>query len=596
MAYVNLERILKEARQGGYAVGAFNIVGDLTARAAIQAAEALGQNIILQTSVKTVKSFGITEMMAFLRPLAEHAAVDVAIHLDHSTDVAFTKSCIDAGWSSVMYDGSKLPLGQNIANTRDIVEYAHAKGVTVEGELGAIVGVEDDIFVEEGAGAHAKPNDCRTFLDATGVDAFAPAVGTAHGVYHGEIDIDYDLFQEINSFSPCPLVLHGGTGLTDDMFYRLIDLGAAKVNISTAIKIAYCQGMKDYMAENPTQNDPLKLDAYVADRVRQVVTEHIRFFSLMDRNTAPFEVDLHCHSTRSDGGDTPKELICNAVERGVKVLAITDHDVLPPEKIEVSGVMVDPVAYAAKKGLTFIPGIEFSCETQVEDVHIVVLGCDFSDPRLLDMNRKIVKSKIDSYQRLTERLTEKGFPVDWEEVLNYDDIPRKPEDVQKKLIFNLMAEKGYTKTWSEAKLLCRNNPEFSVKREKPDAAEIIRLAHDTGGIAILAHPYLIDEWVVTKDAEMERAVFIESLIDAGLDGIEGAYTYDKTTYSGPMAKDEIIARVISDYTGRVAIISGGSDYHADYKKTDKNLRDIGECGITLEYFNANPLLSALRRS
>lgn len=221
-------------------------------------------------------------MMGFLKPIADNAKVNVAIHLDHSTDVQFTKDCIDGGWSSVMYDGSQLPLADNIKNTMEIVAYAKPKNVTVEGELGAIVGVEDDIVVKESDHAHAKPADCRIYLKETGVDAFAPAIGTAHGVYKGEIKIDYDLFEEINEFSLCPLVLHGGTGLNDEVFHQLIGLGAAKVNISTAIKIAYCQGMAVFSKENPTKNDPLKLDAFTKQQVKKVVTEHIRFFSLMD--------------------------------------------------------------------------------------------------------------------------------------------------------------------------------------------------------------------------------------------------------------------------------------------------------------------------
>lgn len=282
MSYVNMETILEKARENRYAVGAFNIVNYLTAKAAVEAAEALEQPIILQTSVKTVKAFGIEEMMSYLKPIAEQAKVEVAVHLDHSTDVEFTKACIDSGWSSVMYDGSQLSLEENIKNTREIVEYAKAKNVTVEGELGAIVGVEDDIVVLEGNHAHAKPDDCRIYLQETGVHAFAPAVGTAHGVYKGEIRIDYELFDEINQFSPCPLVLHGGTGLTDEMFHRLIGLGASKVNISTAIKIGYCRGMAEYTKAHPEQNDPLKLDAFTKEQVKKVVTEHIRFFSLMD--------------------------------------------------------------------------------------------------------------------------------------------------------------------------------------------------------------------------------------------------------------------------------------------------------------------------
>lgn len=282
MSYVNMKTILEEARKNRYAVGAFNIVNYLTAKAAVEAAEELEQPIILQTSVKTVKAFGISEMMDYLKPIAENARVNVAIHLDHSTDVDFTKACIDGGWSSVMYDGSQLPLEENIKNTSEIVAYAQARNVTVEGELGAIVGVEDDIVVLAGNHAHADPEDCRIYLKETGIDAFAPAVGTAHGVYKGEISIDYDLFETINGFSPCPLVLHGGTGLTDEMFHRLIALGAAKVNISTAIKIAYCQGMVDYTRNHPDQNDPLKLDAFTKEQVKKVVSEHIRFFSLLD--------------------------------------------------------------------------------------------------------------------------------------------------------------------------------------------------------------------------------------------------------------------------------------------------------------------------
>ncbi|AFA48045.1 PHP domain-containing protein [Acetobacterium woodii] len=306
-----------------------------------------------------------------------------------------------------------------------------------------------------------------------------------------------------------------------------------------------------------------------------------------------YPVDLHSHTTRSDGGDTPTEFINNAAALGMKVIAITDHDVIPPDRIEVNGVMVDPILYAQKKGMKLLPGIEFSCETQVEDVHIVVLGCDYSNPEILKINRKIIESKIYSYQKLLAVLAEQGYPITWEEVLNYDDIPRKPEDVQKKIIFNLMAEKGYVKTWSEAKLLVRNNPDFAVKREKPEGIEIINLAHKSGGVAILAHPYLIDETVKTRLGMMSRAAFIDMLIDGGLDGIEASYTYDKTTYNGSMTKDEIIQKVKNDYSDKVKIISGGSDYHADYKKTDKKVRSIGECGVTLEYFENNEVLMNL---
>lgn len=306
-----------------------------------------------------------------------------------------------------------------------------------------------------------------------------------------------------------------------------------------------------------------------------------------------FLCDLHSHTTRSDGNDTPKEFIDHAASLGMKVVAITDHDVLPPQSIEVNGIMIDTDYYAQKKGLKVLKGIEFSCETEVEDVHLVAFGFDCTSQEIMDINAEIVQSKIVSYQKLLEVLSEHGFPITWEEVLNYNGIPRKPEDVQKKIIFNLMAEKGYTETWSDAKLMIRNTPEYNVKREKPDPLKIIDIVHRAGGIVILAHPYLIDEHVKTKDLDCSRAEYIDRLIAGGLDGIEASYTYDKTTYNGPLSKEEIIQKVKDDYTGRVKIISGGSDYHADHKKTNKKVRRIGECGVTPEYFYSNELLSRL---
>lgn len=313
----------------------------------------------------------------------------------------------------------------------------------------------------------------------------------------------------------------------------------------------------------------------------------------MDNYKPNFLCDLHSHTTRSDGNDTPKEFVDTAAKQGMRVIAITDHDVLPPENIEVNGVMVDIQHYAQRKGIKLLKGIEFSCETEVEDVHLVAFGCDYTSPEILAMNRIIVHSKIDAYKKLTALLTQKGFPITWEEVLNYNDIPRKPEDVQKKIIFNLMAEKGYTQTWSDAKLMIRNTPEYSIKREKPDPLTIIDIVHRAGGIVILAHPYLIDEQIKTKVLKCSRAEYIERLIKGGLDGIEASYTYNKTTYNGPLAKEEIIKTVQKDYSGRLKIISGGSDYHADYKKSTQKVRNIGECGITPEYFYSNEILSKL---
>lgn len=281
MSYVNLAKLLSDARTGGYAVGAFNIVNHLTAQAAVQKAVELSSPIILQTSVSTAKQIGPKELISFLRELAEEAPIPVAVHLDHCTDPEYVIKCLDLGWSSVMLDLSQAPFEKNLSETQRIVEYAKGKNATVEGELGAIVGVEDDIKVKESA--LADPEKSLEYVTKTGLDAFAPAIGTAHGLYKGEPKIDFDLFKRLASEISCPLVVHGGTGLSPDVFSRLIGMGAAKINVSTAIKISYCQGMLAYTSEHPTENNPLKLDKYAASKTKDCVEAHIRMFGSAGR-------------------------------------------------------------------------------------------------------------------------------------------------------------------------------------------------------------------------------------------------------------------------------------------------------------------------
>ena len=278
MPYVNMNPILQKARKEKYGVGAFNIVNHLIARAVIQTAEELNSPLIIQTSTSTVKSLGVKELITMLQPMAEAAKIPIAIHLDHCTDLEFTKKCIDAGWSSVMFDGSKLPLEENIKCTNEIIEYAHKKNVSIEGELGAIFGVEEDIIVRSGEGALATLEGSQRFLAEAKVDAYAPAIGTAHGLYKGKPNIQFDLFAEIEKFSPCPLVVHGGTGLDDDTFKRLIQTGGAKVNISTALKIAYFEGMKEYLSNHENDVEPLKIDKNISESIKKVAKTHMILF------------------------------------------------------------------------------------------------------------------------------------------------------------------------------------------------------------------------------------------------------------------------------------------------------------------------------
>jgi predicted metal-dependent phosphoesterase TrpH len=308
-----------------------------------------------------------------------------------------------------------------------------------------------------------------------------------------------------------------------------------------------------------------------------------------------FPCDLHTHTVRSDGNDTPRELIDNAVTLGLRVLGITDHDITPPLELETAdGHTVGTVDYAAQRGLRLVLGYEFSCDTWVDDVHICGYGLQWQHPDVQAEVEAAERSKSQAYEELCRRLTAAGMPLDWEaDLLHYttpDGRPavRVPSDVQRKHIFEAMAARGYAPTWSAAKILVRDNPQLNVARRKIDPREAIALIHRCGGVAVLAHPYLIDEVIhLPGRPERTRDAYIDALIDAGLDGIELRYTYDKTTYKGTLTPEAIEAEVRARYAGRLRITSGGSDYHADHKKGAKRVRMLGERGLSLPEFEAS---------
>lgn len=309
---------------------------------------------------------------------------------------------------------------------------------------------------------------------------------------------------------------------------------------------------------------------------------------------ARYECDLHTHSVRSDGNDTVVELIDHAAQAGLKVLALTDHDMRPPVTVEVNGESIDVKTYAKQKGVAFIGGIEYSCDTDVDDVHIVGLGCDFTQPDFLAVEQAMTKSKVDAYKKLTYVLTRNGILVSWDDVLAGGAQGRRADDaVQRKHIFETIASKGYAKTWQEAKLLVRDNPDYNIRREKIDPLDAIGIIRRAGGVAILAHPHLIDAQIEKNGRIIDRETYIERLIEGGLMGIEAAYPYDKTSYKGTQTKEEIEQSIRRTYGERLPVISGGSDYHADAKKGVTNPRELGEGGVTYDYFRANPLLAAL---
>jgi predicted metal-dependent phosphoesterase TrpH len=312
----------------------------------------------------------------------------------------------------------------------------------------------------------------------------------------------------------------------------------------------------------------------------------------MSSSLPRFPCDLHCHTVRSDGNDTPQELIDNAVAEGLYAVAITDHDVAPPLVLETAdGGRVRAVEYAAAQGLRLVLGYEFSCDTHVDDVHICGYGLDWTHVDLLCEVEAAERSKSRAYEELCERLTAAGMPIDWQaDILHYTGLDgkpatRDPSDVQRKHIFEAMAAKGYAGTWSAAKILVRDNATLNVSRRKIDAKDAIGLIHRCGGVAVLAHPHLIDAAIdAPGHPRRSRDEYIDELVAAGLDGIEVRYTYDKTTYKGTLTPEQIEAEVRGRYARRLRMLSGGSDYHADHKKGAKKARTLGERGLTVAEF------------
>lgn len=304
-----------------------------------------------------------------------------------------------------------------------------------------------------------------------------------------------------------------------------------------------------------------------------------------------YDCDLHAHTNRSDGADSYEQIIQAAVVRGLKVLAITDHDIRPKRYMDVAGCSVSLQEYGRTHGLLVIPGIEFSCNTEVEDVHIVGLDCDFSHPGFGEQEERTRQSKIEGYQELCMRLTNLGMPISLAEVAAAQPQGFTMDAIQKKHIFEMMARKGYAPDWSSAKLLVKQDTRLQVKRHKPEAEDMIRLIKDSGGIAVLAHPYLIEEELLTEFGKISRQAYMDRLVTAGIDGIEGAYTYDKTSYSGHLRPEEIEQQIRDGYMDRVKFISGGSDYHNDMAKGVKKerCRCLGDKGISFADFKASPL-------
>jgi ketose-bisphosphate aldolase len=279
VAVAPLKEILDRAFAERYGVAAINVVNDLTMEAVLAAAVRERSPVIIQTSVKTVRSIGMDLLFAMWREMTAGIEVPVSLHLDHCPDRAVISACLRKGWNSVLFDGSSLPVAENQRQTIEVVAEARACGAHVEGEIEAITGVEDGIGSDEVARTQSLPVALE-FIRATGIDVFAPAIGNAHGVYRAEPKLDAQRVSDIVAAHPVPIALHGGTGMTSAQFTDLIARGCAKVNISTALKVVYMRANLDYLrgAEERDTWDPPSLFTAVHAAVSEMAADHMREF------------------------------------------------------------------------------------------------------------------------------------------------------------------------------------------------------------------------------------------------------------------------------------------------------------------------------
>lgn len=278
MSIVNAREIMVEAAKGKYAIGAFNITDLIQLEGVVDAAVEKKSPLIIQTSVKPSKFLGRDVLVAIFRTIAESAPIPICLHLDHCTEVDYCKACADSGYTNIMIDASKQSYEENIRQTREVVEYSHSVGnISVEGELGTVSGVEDQVKVAEDEAQLANPKQAVEFVERTGLDIFAPAIGTAHGVYKTKNPkVDFERLATINKMLnsdgvKTPLVVHGGTGLPEDYIQKLIEAGGAKFNVSTELKRVLIDAKYEYIAAHREEYDPGKVDVAVRDAIRKAV-------------------------------------------------------------------------------------------------------------------------------------------------------------------------------------------------------------------------------------------------------------------------------------------------------------------------------------
>jgi len=295
MPLVNTTEMFKKAYEGGYAIGAFNVNNMEIVQGITEAAKEVNAPLILQVSSGARKYANHTYLMKLIEAAIIETNLPIAVHLDHGDSFELCKSCIDGGFTSVMIDGSHLPFEENIALTKKVVEYAHERGVTVEGELGRLAGIEDAVNVSEEDAQFTRPEEVEEFVSRTGVDSLAIAIGTSHGAYKfkGEAKLRFDILEEIQKRLPgFPIVLHGASsvipeyvdtinkyggqmpgakGVPEDMLRKAASMAVCKINIDSDLRLAMTSTIRKVFAENPGEFDPRKYLGPAREEIKKLV-------------------------------------------------------------------------------------------------------------------------------------------------------------------------------------------------------------------------------------------------------------------------------------------------------------------------------------
>ncbi|RSK53248.1 class II fructose-1,6-bisphosphate aldolase [Bacillus canaveralius] len=274
MPLVTTEKMFMDAQKEGYAVGAFNVENLEMVQAVVEAAEELNSPVILQTSAKTVQYASFAYFHALVKTAADGVSVPIALHLDHGNSFELAMQALRLGYTSIMIDGSHESFEDNVNLSKKVADACSPSGISVEAELGKVGGKEDDI--DGGEGGLTEPLDAKEFVERTNVTSLAIAIGTSHGVYKGVPKLDLERLSEIRKVVKVPLVLHGGSGLSEEAIKECIKRGICKVNYATELRIAFTEGVKQALAEAPNIIDPKKFTSVGRAKVKQIAMEKIK--------------------------------------------------------------------------------------------------------------------------------------------------------------------------------------------------------------------------------------------------------------------------------------------------------------------------------